>query len=647
MVTGGAQCKRVAKEGTASTASKVVVGVSAPPTGACVEGFCWLNPLPQGNDLDDVWSVSATDVWAVGEFGAIVHYDGSTWSNIAGGQGDRLLDVWASGDDDVWVASQSDGVLHGGMKGFAPASVPDADADNADVKALWGSSADDVWAVGSAIFHFDGHAWTTSMKLADDASLVCGTGAADVWVAGATAGATFVLHYDGHGWTRMPSSSDGDPYAIWCSGPNQPWIAGEYASLVRWDGAAWVNVPSPGDGWMTLGGSGPTDVWAAGDRVFHYDGHAWAEQSVGDDAFAFTDGVSGQGSEDVWLVGESGKRYHFNGKAWREVGDAMAGLPQGEALEDLWGAGGEVFAGDLDRDALFEWNGQGLTPADPAAAHAYVGARAYRVSQDGSGIEHWDGTAFTAVPWWKAPSGAPDLPAPLAVWADTADDVWVAGVGTLAHWDGHALTLVVDEPVPAGPDPPDTRDVLEAVWGTGPADVWAVGEDSDEEALAVHFTGHAFTRTVIAGVDELTAVAGAGADVWALTSDLESVGEHYDGSRWSPIDCSDPDPDDPDGDDDYSPASSPPLSVDAPGDAWTVGGSAILHLTAKGCHVVDLETDQLQAIYADPSGNVWASGDDGALVYRRAADAIQEKPIPPPDGDTSAPSTPRRHPRIK
>ena len=55
--------------------------------------------------FNDVWGTTDHDVWAVGEDGAIVHFDGSTWSSIPSGttaslgplSGTSATDVWAGG----------------------------------------------------------------------------------------------------------------------------------------------------------------------------------------------------------------------------------------------------------------------------------------------------------------------------------------------------------------------------------------------------------------------------------------------------------------------------------------------------------------------------------------------------------------------
>ena len=44
----------------------------------------WQNPLIQGNTLNAIWGSSGNDVFAVGDFGTILHYNGSAWSVMTG-----------------------------------------------------------------------------------------------------------------------------------------------------------------------------------------------------------------------------------------------------------------------------------------------------------------------------------------------------------------------------------------------------------------------------------------------------------------------------------------------------------------------------------------------------------------------------------
>jgi len=51
-----------------------VAAVSPKPTPLCNPGgFCWENPLPQGNDLYRAWGRAPNDVWFVGAYGTLLH----------------------------------------------------------------------------------------------------------------------------------------------------------------------------------------------------------------------------------------------------------------------------------------------------------------------------------------------------------------------------------------------------------------------------------------------------------------------------------------------------------------------------------------------------------------------------------------------
>jgi len=78
----------------------------------CVNGFCWVNPYPFGEDLTAATGTSESDVWVGGPGGFIAHWDGASWSDrrIPGGLSSStdldnvtsLLaaqgEVWAAGD---------------------------------------------------------------------------------------------------------------------------------------------------------------------------------------------------------------------------------------------------------------------------------------------------------------------------------------------------------------------------------------------------------------------------------------------------------------------------------------------------------------------------------------------------------------------
>ena len=113
-------------------------GAAQPPI--CeADGWCWMNPLPQGRHLRAVWAASPGDVWAgVMAPGRFLH----------------------RGNDGIWTSVSS------GVEIFAT--------------AIWGSGPSSVWAVGAfgpgVILHWDGVRWSEVYRAADSLEDIRGTG---------------------------------------------------------------------------------------------------------------------------------------------------------------------------------------------------------------------------------------------------------------------------------------------------------------------------------------------------------------------------------------------------------------------------------------------------------------------------------------
>jgi len=64
--------------------------------------------------LVEIWGAAPDDVWAVGDSGTILHYDGHDWAlaSLGNPNGDaptNLFGIWGSGPSDVWIVGE--GVL--------------------------------------------------------------------------------------------------------------------------------------------------------------------------------------------------------------------------------------------------------------------------------------------------------------------------------------------------------------------------------------------------------------------------------------------------------------------------------------------------------------------------------------------------------
>jgi hypothetical protein len=66
---------------------------------------------PTSHDLLAVRGNSGSDVFAVGDGAMILHYDGASWSAVAGPTGHQLFDLWGS-PAHTFVVGSGPVVLH-------------------------------------------------------------------------------------------------------------------------------------------------------------------------------------------------------------------------------------------------------------------------------------------------------------------------------------------------------------------------------------------------------------------------------------------------------------------------------------------------------------------------------------------------------
>jgi hypothetical protein len=59
-----------------------------------------------------VWGSSPSDVFAVGDGGAILHYDGSAWSAMSSGTSIYFTGIWGSSPSNVFAVGDSGAILH-------------------------------------------------------------------------------------------------------------------------------------------------------------------------------------------------------------------------------------------------------------------------------------------------------------------------------------------------------------------------------------------------------------------------------------------------------------------------------------------------------------------------------------------------------
>ncbi|MEK6606576.1 MAG: hypothetical protein AABZ30_02845 [Myxococcota bacterium] len=202
------------------------------------DGSAWRRMDVEAPTLWWVYGFAHEDVWAVGEQGAVLHFDGSEWTPVEGGYGYTLWGVWGAAPNDLWaVGGTSNGSMPALIRRYDGSVWADVDAglgvDVARYFKVWGTAIDDVFIVGEGgvIVHFDGVNFTQmSSGTADRLITVYGRGSDDVWAVGGL-GSGVVLRYDGKTWASVGPAGVGGLMGLW-TGPGSDVVVSGFYGVV-------------------------------------------------------------------------------------------------------------------------------------------------------------------------------------------------------------------------------------------------------------------------------------------------------------------------------------------------------------------------------------------------------------------------------
>ena len=160
---------------------------------------------------------------------------------------------------------------------------------------VWGTAADDVFAVGgplsdgtpTAALHYDGKIWTDLHPSGTTTFWwTNGVSSKDVWMVGEQGRMT---HWDGSRLTESTPLTAATLYGVWAGASNDVWAVG--------------GIPEGGT-------AKPNDV------LLHYDGHAWSAVPVPQPLGRTFFKVWGTASDNLYVVGELGTIWHRKGTTW-------------------------------------------------------------------------------------------------------------------------------------------------------------------------------------------------------------------------------------------------------------------------------------------------------------------------------------------
>lgn len=368
----------------------------------------------------------------------------------------------------------------GGVRG-------DADGNNAEVcsaawcwddapaveqrtlRAVGGSSATDVWAVGDGgtIRRWDGASWRVVPSPTSDAlRAIDVVSATDVTIAAA---AGVLWHYDGATWTQRLTPTGSSASALWRDATGSLWAAGENGSLST-DAA--VLTPHPLRVAATaLHGASASSVWHAGvfNTASRWNGSSWSHMLIGDyprgvralasgeaifagasiwhctttpactqqAAGANAHGLWGSSDTDIWSVGVDGTLLHFDGGSWQPVSapNSMNYVAVwGAATDDIWAVGEAGAIIHYDGQA---WTSHGTDTAPTLGVRAiWVGTDSDRWLLSSANLVHDDGTQRVTAMLPAAAVPGDELE------GSATNDVFAPDVGNggVLRWDGTSWT---------------------------------------------------------------------------------------------------------------------------------------------------------------------------------------------------------------
>ncbi|MFC1480831.1 hypothetical protein ACFL6E_01120 [Candidatus Neomarinimicrobiota bacterium] len=279
------------------------------------------NPGASQTFLIDIWGSSPDNVYITGHSssgqGELWHFDGESWRSIP-------------------FHEMEGGLIHGGI----------------GMNDIWGSSADDIWAVGDVfpgptgmIVHYDGEKWSTELELDQPLHGIWGRKSNDIYAVGESG---VVKHYNGSGWEhiQLPDSLSlqnvgGDRDDVFIYGGYWP-FANRQHFMFQLSGTDWHiqghqtdydfrHNPQFG---QTIYSPKRGHIYSSNQFLFKWNGDNWDKI----DTREYWMIVGGAAPDNLIIAGSNGYGMHWNGEDWADLD-----LPADFSVMDIWVDKGEVF----------------------------------------------------------------------------------------------------------------------------------------------------------------------------------------------------------------------------------------------------------------------------------------------------------------
>jgi hypothetical protein len=210
-----------------------------------------------------------------------------------------------------------------------------------------------------------------------------------------------VKHYTGSSWTQ-DTVFNNTIKSIFFLNANLGWAVGAGGLIYTYNGSIWIQVNSAVIGSNTLYdivATSANDIWVSSSGcLFHYDGSTWTKYTISANNLISLSLIS---SSNIWALDNYGKVFNYNGIGWVSIGQ----------VNDY-----NYF------NKIKAFSNTDIWISNP-----------YSNSSTGSGLWHFDGSAFT--PNYK--TTATSYPELNTLEMISANEGWASKSGGLSYYDGN------------------------------------------------------------------------------------------------------------------------------------------------------------------------------------------------------------------
>ena len=186
--------------------------------------------------LRDVWGADTSNIWAVGDGGVILKWNGTAWAAQTSGTTANLLRVWGTDASNVWAVGAS-----GTIRKWNGSTWSAQTSGTTNIlRSVHGSSSTNVWAAGDSgtILKWNGTAWAVQTSgITNILNAVWVVDASNVWAAGSGG---LIRYWNGTTWASQTTNTSFALNGLWGTSTSSLWAAGASGTLLKWNGSTWT-----------------------------------------------------------------------------------------------------------------------------------------------------------------------------------------------------------------------------------------------------------------------------------------------------------------------------------------------------------------------------------------------------------------------